>query len=83
MKPFTGIGRIFGHRRPRISHALWQELLYLSRLYPDPAQFRFKAVIAAALRGVTEEQLIAEEIIPRRLVTSDDIARDKSTSSRG
>lgn len=74
MKPFTGVGRIFHRKRPTISPALWSELLMLARLYPDPQQFRQKAVIAAAIRGVTEEQLIAEEIIPRRYITSEDIA---------
>lgn len=74
MKPFTGIGRLFRRERPTISGALWSELLMLARLYPDPQQFRQKAVIAAAIRGVTEEQLIAEEIIPRRYITSEGIA---------
>ncbi len=77
MKAFTGIGRLFQRKRPAISPALWSELLMLARLYPDPQQFRQKAVIAAAIRGVTEEQLIEAEIIPRRYITSDDIAIDQ------
>lgn len=78
MKALTGIGRLFRRERPAISAALWSELLMLARLYPDPQQFRQKAVIAAAIRGVTEDQLIAEEIIPRRYITSEDIAAGRS-----
>jgi hypothetical protein len=75
MKPFTGIARLFGHQRPKISQRLWLDLVHLARMYPDPQQFRQKAVIAAAIQGVTEEQLMSLEIIPRRMVTSEQIVR--------
>jgi hypothetical protein len=77
MKCFTGIGRLFRRERPNLPPRLWNELLWLAREYPGMQQFRAKAIIAAAIHGVTEEQLMLAGVIerkPPRPVTSDEIA---------
>jgi hypothetical protein len=78
MKLFTGIAKLFVRNpRPKLPFKLWNELLWLAHEYPANEQFRFKAIIAASMYGITEEQLILAGIVeakPPKRLTSDEIA---------
>lgn len=69
---------MFPKKPKQIPAGLWNELLWMSRnTMPDPARWRQIAITLGEGWNVTERDLEHAGIIPRRPVSSDQIARGK------